>query len=89
MTKDPTLEETLDGFLHHRTPGPIVSFVEVGIILLELFPVVFQTPVEGGVLGMTRPVGASEGHALPETLGGVNLRGSKQNHHLWLSYGTC
>ena len=23
MTKDPTLEETFDGFLHHRTPGPL------------------------------------------------------------------
>ena len=39
MTKDPTLEETLDGLLHHRTPGPIVFFVEVGVSLLELFPV--------------------------------------------------
>ena len=48
MAKDPTLEETLDGFLHHRTPGSIVSFVEVGISLLELFPVVFET------LGVTR-----------------------------------
>ena len=76
MTKDPTLEEALNGFLHHRTPGSIVFFVEVGIRLLEFFPVVFQTLVEGAVLGMTRPVGASEGNALPKTLGGANLRGS-------------
>ena len=78
VTKDPTLEEALDGSSYHRTPGPIVFFVEVGISLLEFFPVVFQTRVEGSVLGMTRPVGASEGHALPETLGGANLRGSKR-----------
>ena len=36
VTQDPTLKETLDGLLHHRTPGPVVSFVEVGITLLEL-----------------------------------------------------
>ena len=75
MTKDPTLEETLDGLLHHRTPGPLVFFVEVGVSLLELFPVVFQTLVEGGVLRMTGPVGASEGHAL---LGPVK-KGTKTN----------
>ena len=69
------MEETLDGLLHHRTPGPIVFFVEVGVSLLELFPVVFQTLVEGGVLRMTGLVGASEGHALPETFAEANLRG--------------
>ena len=76
VTKDPTLEEALDGPLHHRTPGPIISFVEVGVSLLELLPVVFQTLVEGGVLRMTGPVGASEGHALPETFAGA--RGSNR-----------
>ena len=53
------MEEALDGSLYHRAPGPIVFFVEVGTSLLELFPVVLQTLVEGGVLRMTRPVGAS------------------------------
>ena len=68
MTKDPTLEEALDGFLYHRTPGPIVFFVEVGVTLLELVPVVFQTLVERAALGMAGPVGARKGHPLWETI---------------------
>ena len=75
MTADPTWEETLDGFLHPRPPGPIVFFVEVGIGLLELVPAVFEILVEGGVFGLAGPVGASEGHALPETFAGANLPG--------------
>ena len=75
VTKDPTLEETLDGFLHPRAPGPIVSFVEVRITLLELFRIVFQTLIESGALGMAQPVGTNEGHSLPETKASSNLRG--------------
>ena len=32
MTKDPPLEETLDGFLHHRTPGSIRWKADLGIL---------------------------------------------------------
>ena len=85
MTEDPTWEETLDGLLHPRPPGFIVFFVEVGIGLLELVPVVFQTLVEGGVFRLAGPVGASEGHALSETFAGANLPGPNRIHDLWPS----
>ncbi len=73
VTKDPTLEEALDGPLHHQTPGPILRFIEIGVALLELLPVVLQTLVEGGPLGMAGPVGCRRRHSLPETTASSNL----------------
>ncbi len=69
------MEETLDGLLHHRTPGPIVAFLKIGVTLLELVPVVFETLVERAALGMAGSVGARKGHPLPETIPSPKLRG--------------
>ena len=75
MTEDPTLEETLNGFLHDRTPGSVLGLIEIGVTLLELLPIVVQTPVEGGLLRMVGPVGSRPEHSLPETNASSNLRG--------------
>ncbi len=66
-------QEAVDGLLHHRPPGSILGFIEIGVTFLELVPIVLETLVEGGPLRMTGPVGCRRRHALPETNASSNL----------------
>ena len=75
MAQEAALQEALNGPLHHRAQGSILGFIEIGVTLLELFPIVLQTPVEGGPLRMAGPVGRRRGHSLPEMKASSNLRG--------------
>jgi len=45
VAKDPAFRKTINRLAHHRAQGAIVSFIEIAVTLLELFPVVLQTLV--------------------------------------------
>ncbi len=67
VAQEAALQEALNGLLHHRAQGSVLGFIEIGVTLLELVPIVLQTLEKGGALRMAGPV-AAEGHQLPETL---------------------
>ena len=75
MAKEATLQEAVDGLFQHRAPGPVLGFIEIGVTLLELVPIVLETLLKWGPLRMTGPVGICPGHSLLETKASSNLRG--------------
>lgn len=82
MMIDPALQKPLNRSFNDRAQRAIVLLVKVGIALLELLPVAFQTLVEGSVFRMPLLVGAAEGHHLPVTFDSRNLRGSLYSGYL-------
>ena len=74
VAEDPAFRKTINRLVHHRAQGAIVSFIEIAVTLLELFPVVLQALVKGRSFRMTLPVGHSESHHLATTVELKNLR---------------
>ena len=74
VAEHPAFRETINRLVHHRAQGAIVSFIEIAVTLLELFPVVLQALVKGCSFRMTLPVGHSESHHLATTVERKNLR---------------
>jgi hypothetical protein len=59
--EDPAFQEELHGAVQGGPPRPVNAFEPDFVAALELLPVVFQTSVERGLLGMPGTINAERG----------------------------